>query len=93
MNFLNQIGKPKLSDIELISIDLTSEFMDIDSERNLFRKLLFSISCQIERSVYNRRKHKLFSHKELIRKNIASVIPSNDFYIVDSMPWKLQIKL
>ena len=39
MNFLNQIRKPKLSDMELIAIDLTSEFMGIDSERNLFRNL------------------------------------------------------
>ncbi|NAW50121.1 IS982 family transposase, partial [Elizabethkingia argentiflava] len=37
MNFLNQIRNPKLSDLELISIDLTSEFMSIDSERDLFR--------------------------------------------------------
>ena len=34
MNFLNQIRKPRLSDIELIAIDLTFEFMDIDSERD-----------------------------------------------------------
>jgi len=39
MNFLNQIRKLKLSDLELISIDLTLEFMGIDSERDLFRKL------------------------------------------------------
>lgn len=32
MNFLNQMRKPKLSDIELIAIDLTSEYMSIDSE-------------------------------------------------------------
>lgn len=32
MNFLNQISKPKPSDIELIAIDLTSEYISIDSE-------------------------------------------------------------
>ena len=32
MNFLNQKRKPKLSDIELIAVDLTSEYMSIDSE-------------------------------------------------------------
>lgn len=32
MNFLNQKRKPKLSDIELIAIDLTAEYMSIDSE-------------------------------------------------------------
>ena len=39
MNFLNQIRKPKLSDIELIAIDLTSEYMSIDSEYQLFREI------------------------------------------------------
>lgn len=29
MNFMNQIRLPKLSDIELIAIDLTSEFLGI----------------------------------------------------------------
>lgn len=89
MNFLNQIRIPKLSDIELIAIDLTSEFMGIDSERDLFRKLPANLCSKIERSVYNRRKRKLFSHRELIRKNIANIISSNDFYIVDSMPLEI----
>ena len=65
MNFLNQKRKPKLSDIELISIDLTSEFMGIDSERDLFRKLPASLTSKIERSVFNRRKRALFSHREI----------------------------
>lgn len=39
MNFLNQKRSPRLSDIELIALDLPSEFMGIDSERDLFRKL------------------------------------------------------
>jgi len=30
-NFLNQLRKPKLSDIELISMDITAEYMSIDS--------------------------------------------------------------
>ncbi|OAV65276.1 hypothetical protein Barb6_02919 [Bacteroidales bacterium Barb6] len=37
MNFLNQIRIPRLSDIELIAVDLTSEYMGIDSEHQLFR--------------------------------------------------------
>lgn len=89
MNFLNQIRIPKLSDLELIAIDLTSEFMGIDSERDLFRKLPTNLCSKIERSVYNRRKRKLFSHRELIRKNIANIISTNDFYIVDSMPLEI----
>jgi len=86
MNFLNQKRKPYLSDIELISIDLTSEFMGIDSERDLFRKLPDNLSSRIERSVYNRRKRGLFYYRTQLRKQIASQIISSDYYIVDSMP-------
>lgn len=86
MNFLNQIRKPKLSDIELIAIDLTAEYMSIDSEYQLFRVLPSCLSNKIERSVYNRRKRKLFSDRESIRKRLANRISSNDYYLVDSMP-------
>ena len=34
-----QRRKPKMSDLELISLSLTAEFMGIDSESNLFRNL------------------------------------------------------
>lgn len=86
MNFLNQKRKPKLSDIELIAIDLTSEYMSIDSEYQLFRTLPNDLFCKIERSVYNRRKRKLFYHREQLRKKLANQISSHDYYIVDSMP-------
>lgn len=86
MNFLNQIRKPRLSDIELIAVDLTSEYMGIDSEYQLFRCLPSFLSCKIERSVYNRRKRKLFYPREELRRKIANQISSQDNYIVDSMP-------
>lgn len=86
MNFLNQIRKPKLSDIELISIDLTAEFLGVDSERDLFRKLPVDLLSKIERSVYNRRKRRLFYHRNLLRKKLACNIGLQDYYIVDSMP-------
>ena len=89
MNFLNQIRKPKLSDLELISIDLTSEFMGIDSERDLFRKLPYSLSSRIERSVYNRRKRNLFTYRDSLRKKIACKISVSDYYIVDSIPLEI----
>lgn len=47
MNFRNQIRKPKLSDIELIAIDLTSEFIGVDSERDLFRKLPDNLNSRV----------------------------------------------
>ena len=85
-NFLNQIRISKLSDIELIAMDITAEYMSIDSEYQLFRKLPIELSSQIERSVYNRRKRKLFYHRERIRKLIANTLYSSNYYIVDSMP-------
>lgn len=54
-----QRRQPKLSDLELISLSLTAEFMGIDSENDLFRKLPKNILAKIERSVYNRRRRKL----------------------------------
>lgn len=48
--------KPRLSDIEIIAIDLTSEFMDFDSERDLFRKLPATLASRVKCSVYNRKK-------------------------------------
>ena len=87
MSFLHQIRTPKLSDIELIAMDLTAEYMGIDSEYQLFRVLPKSLSLKIERSVYNRRKRKLFYFREGLRKRMAETIGSDsDYYIVDSMP-------
>ena len=86
MNFLNQIRKPKLSDIELIAIDLTSEYMSIDSEYQLFRTLPLDLSSKIERSVYNRRNRKLFFYRDSLRQKLANQIGTQDYFIVDSMP-------
>ena len=55
-SFLQQIRKPKLTDIEVILINLTTEYMGIDSECQLFRELPESLLSQIERSVYNKRR-------------------------------------
>ena len=87
MDYLHQIRKPKLRDKELIAIDLTSEYMSIDSECQLFRILPANLSNKIERCVYNRRKRKLFAFRESLRKEL--VMRLNQFqhcYIVDSMP-------
>lgn len=61
--------KPKLSDLELIAINISAEYLSIDSEYQLFRYLSNSkLNGMIERSVYNRRKRKLFLHLENIRR-------------------------
>ena len=80
--------KPKLSDIELISLIILAEFKSIDSEHQLFRDIKgFEIASRIERSVYNRRKRKLFPFMEEIRmKMVEKFNEFETFFVVDSMP-------
>lgn len=90
-NFYFKPIKPKLSDIELIAINICAEYLSIDSEYQLFRYLSNSkMNGLIERSVYNRRKRKLFYHMEDVRK--LMVAKFNEFenaFIVDSMPLEI----
>ncbi|MBW1618441.1 IS982 family transposase [Empedobacter falsenii] len=82
-----QRRRPKLFDLELISLVLTAEFMGIDSENHLFRNLPNALSCKIERSIYNRRKRRLSEQINSIRLKLAKEF--NEFencFIVDSMP-------
>jgi len=82
-----QRREPKMSDLELIGLSLTAEFMGIDSENDLFRKLPKIISCKIDRSVYNRRRRRLVTHLDAIRLKLASHFNEfEDYFIVDSMP-------
>ena len=58
-NFYFKPIKPKLSDLELLSLVIVAEYKSIDSERQLFRELKGSfLEPKNERSVYNRRKRK-----------------------------------
>lgn len=86
-----QIRKPKLGNIELISMNLTSEYMSIDSECQLFRVISNTyLDGLIERSVYNRRKRKLFSLTEHIRQKLASLFNEfEDYFVLDSMPLEI----
>lgn len=82
-----QRRKPKLSDLALVSINLTSEYLGIDSECDLFRKLPSELSNKIERSVYNRRKRRLFPYIENIRIKLSNAFDEfEDYFIIDSMP-------
>ena len=86
-SFLKQVRQPKLSDIELISMALTAEYLSIDSEYQLFRKLPKNLASRIERSVFNRRKRKLFPFIEDIRSKLSNkIVPVEEYLIVDSMP-------
>lgn len=87
LNLKKQIRKPKMSDLELIAVDLTAEYMSIDSERQLFRILPQSISSRIERSVYNKRRRALFEQKHRLQQLMAKkLIGAESYFIVDSMP-------
>jgi len=65
---------------------LTSEFLGVDSERDLFRKLPDGLASKVEPSVYNRRKRGLFYYRELLRKDLVQSIGKQYLFIVDSMP-------
>ncbi|MFZ4739849.1 MAG: hypothetical protein ACOYLE_01650 [Bacteroidales bacterium] len=84
----NQIRTPKLSNLEIISMNITAQYKSIDSECKLFR-LIKSTYLQgfIERSVYNRRKRKLFGLLENIRMTLSNTFNEfEDYFVVDSMP-------
>jgi hypothetical protein len=90
-NCFKQIKKPKLSNLELIAMNITSEYMSIDSECQLFRIIKGTcLDGLIERSVYNRRRRRLFFLLEKIRQQLSSFFNEfEDIYIVDSMPLEI----
>jgi hypothetical protein len=85
-----QRRRPKLKDIEVVSLCLTAEYMSIDSENHLFRLLPDFLKQNIERSVYNRRRRRLFPYLEDIRKSLSNYFNEfEDCFIVDSMPLEI----
>jgi len=85
-----QRRKPLLSDIEVVSINLAAEYLGIDSECDLFRKLPPELSLNIERSVYNRRRRRLFPYLEKIREKLSDFLNQDqDHFIIDSMPLEI----
>jgi len=87
-NFYFKPINPKLSDLELISLIILAEYKSIDSEYQLFREIKgFDIESKIERSVYNRRKRKLFSFVEELRVKIVEKLNEfENYFVIDSMP-------
>ena len=84
----SQIRKPKLSNLELVAINLTAEYMSINTELQLFRCLKGTyLEPMIERSVYNKRRKKLFAYIESIRKRLSENFAHfTDVFVLDSMP-------
>lgn len=80
-----------MSDLEVVALSLTPEFMSIDSENSLFNQLKNGqISNLIERSQFNKRRRKLFSFCDEVRTKLASrFLEFEDYFIVDSMPLEI----
>jgi hypothetical protein len=83
-----QIRKPKLGNMELVAINLTAEYMSINTELQLFRCLKGTyLESMIERSVYNKRRKKLFEYTESIRKRLSETFTQfTNVFVLDSMP-------
>ena len=83
--------RPKFSDLSVMSLSLTAEYLSIDSENHLFAKLASDYAGQfttlIDRTNYNRRKRKLFMVMERVRKGLANHLnEGQDCFIIDSEP-------
>lgn len=83
-----KIRTPKLSDMELVALNITAEYMSISSELQLFRCLKGTeLEHRIERSVYNKRKRALFGYMEEIRMCLSGKFSDfTDVFVVDSAP-------
>ena len=92
LEFKSGIGrKPKMTDLEVVALSLTAEFMSIDSENSLFKQIsLCEIPNLIERSQFNKRRKKLFLFSEQIRTKLAAqFLRFEDYFIIDSMPLEI----
>jgi hypothetical protein len=63
-----------MSDLEVIALSFTAEYMGVDSECQLFRVMPAELKVKIDRSVYNRRRRALFAHVDVLRKRMAEKI-------------------
>ena len=92
LEFKSEVGrKQKMSDLEVVALSLTAEFMSIDSENSLFKQINSNeIPNLIERSQFNKRRRKLFFFSEEVRTKLASrFLEFEDYFIVDSMPLEI----
>ena len=92
LEFKSGVGrKEKMSDLEVVALSLTSEFMSTDSENSLFKQInQGGIPNLIERSQFNKRRRKLFLFSEEVRTKLAAAFLNfEDYFIVDSMPLEI----
>ena len=89
---INRPGiSPLFTDIEVISLALVAEYMSLDSENWLFKKIQHDYRDQfphiIDRTRFNRRKRQLFPIIEKIRQQLAArFVEFEEYFIIDSMP-------
>jgi len=81
----------KMSDLKFVALSLTTEYMSMDSESSLFKKLHNSqILNLIERSQFNKRRKKMFEFSKYIRAKLVSFFfEFEDFFVIDSMPLEI----
>jgi hypothetical protein len=81
----------QFSDTEVLSLSLVAEYMSLDSENWLFKKIKSDYRDEfpllIDRTRFNRRKRQLFPVMEKVRQQLAGrFLEFEDYFIVDSMP-------
>ncbi|KAA6329019.1 hypothetical protein EZS27_022140 [termite gut metagenome] len=83
-----QIRQPKSSDLELVALNLTAEYMSYNSEIQLFRDIEDTyLDTQIEHSVYIKRRRTLFDYTEKIRQRLSEKFSHlSNLFIIDSTP-------
>ena len=87
----SQARQPKLSNLEIVALNLTAEYMLYNTGLQLFRAIKGTlIEPRIERSVYNKRRRKLAGYTEKIRKCLSQKFahPST-LFIIDSIPTEI----
>jgi hypothetical protein len=86
--------RPEFSDLEVLALTITSEYMSLDSENWLFGKIRSDYSDEfsniIDRSRFNRRKRGLFDVLDLVRRSLAErFLEFEEYFIIDSMPLEI----
>nr|WP_170982975.1 IS982 family transposase [Dyadobacter frigoris] len=80
-----------MTDLQVVALSLTAEYMSIDSENLLFQMIpLGSIDNLLERSQFNKRRRKLLDFTERLRTGLSrNFIEFEDYFIIDSMPLEI----
>jgi hypothetical protein len=91
MTSFKQIRQSKLSDLELVTLNLTAKYMSYNSELHLFIAIKGTyLDAKTECSVYNKWRRKLFNYTEKIRQRLSEKFSHlSNLFIVDSTPIKI----